>query len=510
MSTEVKADYQSIRSGSLGQRMRFLFRDTAIYGGASAVGKLFSIFTLPILTRVFTRSEYGVVDAINVFGAVFLVIITLGQDSAIARFYYETDDPQERKQIVAQALLVEALLCLAVCSVLIYISDWLVAGPLGLPGHASLFRIMVATFPFVTLVNFFRNLLKWTFARAGFILLSLGVTVLIVLLTITLVVGLHRGIYGPFLANLLGMAAFSVVGFILCRKHLAWPRGFSFGRPMLRFGWPYMAAGVMGTLLPAVDRRYVTQFFGLESNGLYAVAYRMATLIMLPITAFQTAWGPFSFALYREKDAQATYDRVLVLFCSAASLAAAVLVLAADPTVRILASSRYALSAGLVLPLTFGLVAKGASWITGIGIDLSKKTQFGLIADVSGVLILLGVIPILIRPLGLTGIACGVMTAQVIQGLIYTALAYRLYPLRFRWRMPCAILASTATACALVQYAVPGGPLVHVPVRTGVLALLAFGIWKWVLSPSERSRVSALFRKTAPKGRPGVPGPDAE
>lgn len=481
--------YQVIRNASLGGRLKFLFRDSVLYGGASAVNSLITLFTLPILTRVFATGEYGAVDAITVLGSIFVVTIRMGQDSAVARFFYDTEDHEERRNIVSESLLVQMVLCLTIVVLLLIFADSVVTRIIAVPQYARAFRVLVITFPFVTIVFFCRNLLKWTFARGQFIWLSLGSTALVVLLTLVMTVVFHRGVVGVFLAQLLGMSASALAGLYFCRSYFVWPRTFRHGRQMLMFGWPYMIVAVATTVIPAVDRIFITNYLNLEAMGVYAVGYKFAFFLMLPITAFQTAWAPFGLAIYKEANAHETYNRVLVYWVSAISLVAFALVAGAEPIIIVGASARYAAGRVVVLPVVFGLVMESTAWITGIGLDLSKKTYFNALSYFIGLIVSTLAIWLTIRPLGIVGVAYGMMAGRVAQALTYSSFAYRVYPLRFGLKTPLAVLGATFIVSSLAQAVSTSSLIYYVSLRLLLFLILVAIIWKGVITAGERRSI---------------------
>ena len=54
--------------------LRFLFKDSVIYGGAIIINAIFMLLTIPILTKNLTVNEYGIVDLFLTL-LTFLVII---------------------------------------------------------------------------------------------------------------------------------------------------------------------------------------------------------------------------------------------------------------------------------------------------------------------------------------------------------------------------------------------------------------------------------------------------
>jgi len=478
--------YEAIRNGSMVQRLKFLGSDTILYGGATAVNKMLSLFIVPVLTRFFSTAEYGAIDIIAVLGSVFIVVITMGQDSAVARFFYETENTEERKQIITQALISEIFLCLVVCSLLFKTADFLVAKLLAAPGYVRAFRVLVAGLPFVILVNFFRNLLKWTFSRRKFIFMSLGSFAVIISLTLIFVLILDLGVTGIFYAKFVGMAIFALIGVFFCHNLFAWPRNFHYGRKMILFGGPYMLIAAGSSMIPALDRSFISHFLGLETMGLYAVGWKLALAVTLVLSAFQIAWGPFSMAIYKEPYAASTYNKVLLYYAITLSLMAFCLVAIAKPLTVLIASARYARGSIVILPLTFGIIVQTAAWITGIGVDLSKKTYYHIISYLIGLSISALVIWSFIRTFGMLGVAYGVMIGQVTQGAISTFFAYRVYHFRFLWKVPCIVLTLSFALSVLMQLISFSSPILQACFRISLFALLLGIIWKYVLSPKER------------------------
>ena len=67
----------------------FLIKDSIVYGLAGGLSKLSGLVIFPLLIRSFSKSEYGAFEGISYLYAVFIPVMILGLDSAIARFYYD-------------------------------------------------------------------------------------------------------------------------------------------------------------------------------------------------------------------------------------------------------------------------------------------------------------------------------------------------------------------------------------------------------------------------------------
>jgi O-antigen/teichoic acid export membrane protein len=140
---------------------------------------------------------------------------------------------------------------------------------------------------------FSQNLLKWTFSRARFLLISLGAATLSVLLTLLYILVFRFGVAGVFLAHLTSNLFFAILGLFFTKKHLRFPRHLKYVGPMLKYGWPFMFVALIPAIIPSIDRYFIVNYINLEVLGIYAVGLKIAGILQLPVLGFQTAWGPF-------------------------------------------------------------------------------------------------------------------------------------------------------------------------------------------------------------------------
>lgn len=63
-----------------------LFKDTAIYGVSSIVGRFLNWCLVPMYTYCFAAAEYGVVTNIYAYVALVLIILTYGMETGFFRF----------------------------------------------------------------------------------------------------------------------------------------------------------------------------------------------------------------------------------------------------------------------------------------------------------------------------------------------------------------------------------------------------------------------------------------
>ena len=141
---------------------------------------------------------------------------------------------------------------------------------------------------------------------ALFTIISLGNTLLLLVLNIVFIVFLHKTIEWVFIANIIASAAkfFCVLPFTLpntLRPSTTWLR------PMARYGFYIMLAGIAGMMNEHLDKLLLPNLWqdgtwfqgaqrsGQEMLGIYAACYKMSVFIALLTQAFRYAAEPFFF-----------------------------------------------------------------------------------------------------------------------------------------------------------------------------------------------------------------------
>jgi len=492
----VSSSTNPVGSLSLKGRFQFLLRDAALYGGAAAISKAFALINFPLLARHFSVEEYGFLDYFLLLGNLLAIFFIFGQDSAVARYFNEYEETDTRQQLISQSLVFQ-LLGLALFLPLLWIgSEWLTGILIAAPERVLLFKIVLLQLPFLLLINFSQNLLKWTFARARFLTMSLGYTVVQVSLLVVAVLVFDVGIAGVLVVSLATSTVFGALGLFFVCKWLARPRDFGRLREMLPFAIPVGVISVAGVFPPTLERMLTDSLLGAESLGLYAVGTKLAMLIGLLVSAFQIAWGPFSLSLYKQADAGHTYNWVFKLFALAMCLAALTLTLLAHPLIVLLAKDRYIGAIVVVFPLAMGLAIRATSWITEIGIGISKRSHLSLYAYGVAILVTSAGILLLTPIFGLLGVGLGVLSGQIAIAVVASWLAQQAYPLPWQYAPVVLLMMLTmVSGFASLWMGEHLGMLVGNLLLGGTMFLVIGYGWLILFSQAERIRVKALLMR---------------
>lgn len=474
--------------------MSFLFKDSVLYGGAGAISKSLSLITFPLLARHFSVEDYGILDFFFVLANFLTIVFIFGQDSAVARFFYEYEGGYERRQMISQSLAFQFLCLVLLLPPLWWGSGWVMTLFVSSLDYSIYFKIVMLQLPFLLLINFSQNLLKWTFNRARFLLVSLGYAVAQTSLLLIVILVLDAEIEGVLLVSLGVSFVFGLLGLFLVRDWLTPPKDMSRLIELLPFAAPVGVVCTLGALSPALERALTVQLLGSTDLGLYAAGTKVAMLIALVITAFQTAWGPFSISIHKQNDASHTYSWVLRLFVMGMCALVFVLSLAAKPLINLLASSRYDGAAVVVFPLLLGLAIQATGWISEIGISISKRSHLNLYGYLVGVAVTLLTLLLLSPVLGLIGVGISVMLGHIVKAITTSWLAQRAYYLPWNYSPVVRIYTLTLLSGILAIWSdhVWGGAAYSVALVLAGGLVVGIG-WLTLFSRIERAKIVSVF-----------------
>lgn len=197
-----------------------LTRESIVYGIGQAVGRGLQMVLVPVFTRAFRPAEYGVIDVLTLIATIAALVIVMGTDSALGRFFYEGEDADSRRTLVSTLAGWRASLSLGIALLLFLLAPALSRFVLASPDYAKYVRVTAGTLPFTVFVLFQNDVLRATFQPAKFIALNLLNTLCVGGLSILFVVGMREGVVGALYGRLLGDAFTAAVGFVLIRHYL--------------------------------------------------------------------------------------------------------------------------------------------------------------------------------------------------------------------------------------------------------------------------------------------------
>lgn len=417
----------------IGNSILRLTKDSIIYGLGSAITSFISIALVPLLTRVFSPAEYGVIDLL--VSLVFLanVLLSYGFDTASAILFFETEHEEQRQKVLSSSLFFVLGVSFIVAIILLPFGSALSNGIFHTPNFSSAIQFSFAAIPFLLLTGFALAALRYRFRKGRYILTVSVNVVLTIGLTTVFLLAFPLGVTGYFLAWFLAAFLTALFVFLLARKNF--PLAFSQTtiRSLLRLGLPLVPAGLAGWSLSLIDRLFLNGF-SREVLGWYSLGVKISSVVGLAVAALQLAWSPFALSLAKQPEAKKIYAKVLTLFTLAAGFLALVLSAFAPELVHLVSGSAFAPAAKVVGILSLGLIAYGSYSIVAIAVNVAKKTAHisWTTTTAAAVNIVLNIF--LIPRWGMFGAAIATLFAYVLSTWLLFRVGQRLYPIPYESR----------------------------------------------------------------------------
>jgi O-antigen/teichoic acid export membrane protein len=451
-----------------------LAKHTIVYGLSGVLLQAVGIVTLPIFARAFTQVEYGKLELGLVLSSVTLTVVDLGFASAAQRSFYDYSDSQteERRRVLFTAIsatsMVAVVAALLIAALRGELDNWIFGGS----SAERLILAIAVSIPIVNAATFFRETMRLRFRQWSYVAAAVMAAIASAAVSVTLVVAFDAGIEALFIGAIFGNALGVAYGLYVSHRDV----GRRFSRPelrvMLAYGIPLVPAALAMWALALIDRVMLSRLGNLAEVGQYAVANRVASLLLLVVTAFALAFGPYIFSIYSQDPEmeKAVRAKALTYFAVVLLIVGLFLTLYAREALE-LVTPGYDRAYKAVGPLCFGTIAFGISSVVGSGISFARRTRWlpliaGAAAAVNVVLNL-----VLIPPYGMVGAAVAAAVAYSVLTLLQHLVAQRVYPTAYE-------TGKLARACVLAIAAGAVGLVVIEPLWLSILVktlvLLAF------------------------------------
>ena len=415
------------------------------FQASSLLAGLLALFTLPLYTRSLTAAEFGYAETLLTLVILTSILLRAGLGEAFIRHWHEVDGAKAQSHLVRTTtgfVLITSTLALVVGLVLAEPLSDLVLGT----SDATLMSAGVFGIWAFTNLEMAYALLRISSRRRAYLIASSANVILTVALTLTLVVFLDEGARGYVLGNYVASSVILVgLWIFVLREHIGIPRGPLLLGPLLRYGAPTIPADAAVFLLNVIDRAYLLRADSPSAAGLYSVAVKLATAVIILVRAFQLAWPPLAYSIVDDQRAQQVYARVTTAYMIISALLVATFTLLGAWLVRLLTAPDF-FSANEALPwLALGWALYGLYLVLVTIAGRAKVTVRTLPAAAAGLVVNVGLLIWLVPPLGVVGAAISLCVAYVAMLIVLFLLTRNVFTVPFEWSrlIPLVIVAAT-------------------------------------------------------------------
>ncbi|CAN5213535.1 polysaccharide biosynthesis C-terminal domain-containing protein [soil metagenome] len=466
-------------------RLKELLRHSAIYGLGSIVARAVAVLLLPLYTRYLSPSDYGLIETLVALSAVLTALVAQGMKSAFFRFYFDSAEPARRHLVVRTAFWYVFAASTAVLVAGVALAQpisWLLFDTRSHDGLViAAFVGLWAAMNYEQMTSLYRVEQRST----AYVTATLTNVAITIAATVLLVVVFDKGPLGVLVGNLTGTLIVYVALLAYNRRALGLQFDRSLLREMNRFCLPLVPSAVALWLTNFSDRFFLVKLADAHEVGLYSIGVRIASAIVLLLTAFRMAWPAFAYSIEDDREAKRTYSFVLTYVVYVCCWLALTLGLLAPWILKVVTTKPFYPAENVVAPLAFGVAAFGAYVVVQIGTGRARQTRSNWVVTGAAAIVNVALNLALIPAYGRMGAAIAMVTAYTLLFLGMAWRAHRVFPVAYQWRR-VATLGLAAVGLTIL------GKLLDVSLGLAIALAAAYPLLLLLLGfylPAERQRI---------------------
>ena len=420
--------------------------------GSTVVNVVISFFLTPLITRTVSPEEYGMMSIFNLYANIGLMVLCLGLDQALLRFFYENDNIKSQSSLV-QFCVVTPVSATFLVSILYFIAIYIgkiriefgLFATIILPIHVALsiwgriasmvlrvthdsksyaFCIVFGRIIYALLIVFFLCILRKTTVNS-----------LVICTTITACVT-------------------AVTATKLGKQYWNWKDIPALPNKMviLKYSLPFILSMGVTYVLEAADKFALQSFCSYTELGIYQSALSITGIFALVQTAFNTLWSPIQTEHFVKSPEDTSFIRKGNQCITVLMFLFGVNVIFFKDIIIILLGEKYR-EASTILPfLVLHPIMYTISETTCSGIDKSKRTYLNiLVALCSGLFNVIGNF-VLVPTLGPKGAAISTGLSYVVFFAARTFFSNKFYYIDYQISKLVIVLVCTISFASISTF----------------------------------------------------------
>ncbi|HXJ42495.1 MAG TPA: oligosaccharide flippase family protein [Bryobacteraceae bacterium] len=451
---------------------RSILQASSLYSLALIVPRIVSVLLLPVITRLLTRADYGILDLLEQVGLVLALLLGAGFASGLGFFYFRADSPENRRRVVGTTMLGAAGIGLLAAAI-----SWPFAGQLSrlvfrTDQTRSYLQLVMFSLPFSFLLEALFGWVRVENRPGVFVVASLlrvtattaGIVVFLAMF------GLH--VWGMLFATLTAIlltAAFLGVYCVRTARPLFDVRLFG---QMARFSAPIGLGALAVFIMNFGDRLILPHYITFDDQGVYALAYKIGMLVSFVYTSFHVYWSAQVFQIMGRDDSETIFARILTYVVGGISFCGLALIVLTPPVFRILVPPAFRGASALVPIIVIAYCIRSLGDFFRCLFVALGKPGYEATSNWLGAAVCLVAYALLIPRYGVWGAAGATVGAFVVMAIVSVIWTYRLKP--YRVEAGRLLKVGIALSASVLSFTFVQASSLPAQVASAMLALLLF------------------------------------
>ena len=415
-------------------KLTTIFKDTAIYGLSSIIGRFLNYLLVPLYTAQFSAASgaYGIITNIYAYVALAMVLLTFGMETTYFRFTNKTHTDSETVYGTTLITVGSISLVFAVLVLLLLSPISQLMGYGEHPDYVGVMAVTIAIDAFLCIPFAHLRQQRKAIKFAALKLLNIMVTILLNLIYFYFMDGKDVGYV--FYINL-ACTVMLAVCLITEYTGFRWKLDKVLLRNMLSYSWPILILGIAGILNQTADKMmfpYIYEGSDMRAQlGIYGACSKIAMIMAMITQAFRFAYEPIVFAGVKDKDQHEMYTKTMKFFIIFTLLAFLIVVGYMDLLKYIVRNPDYWVGLKVVPIVMAAEIMMGIYFNLSFWYKIIDKTIWGAIFSGIGCAVLLAVNIIFVPKYGFMACAWGGFAGYGVAMLASYFVGQKYYPLKY-------------------------------------------------------------------------------
>lgn len=388
-----------------------LIKNTFIFTIGSFGSRILTFLIVPFYTFVLTTAEYGKIDLFTTTISLMLPFTTLLMQEALIRFV--SVDEIDKKIALSNSFVV---FLVGVLITILMIPIYLYGFEFG--ENTSLYIIIMI---FNSYNAIFSQYLKAIGKNISYTFYGIINTIVLLGSNLLLLLYFKWGLQGYLISILISQIASALYvtkeGEIL--KDISFTKiDLSVLRVMLKYTIPLVPNSLMWWIMNAGDKYIINYYLGDSANGIYSIAMKVPTLISMIYNIFMQAWQLSAIEEKDSKEYNNFFNNVFVLLSSVIVLLSSVIIISVQPIFSLCLAEAYQSSWKYVPFLCIAMIISCFSTFFAVIYVVSKDSKKAFTTTVYGAIINVAFNFILIKYMGLYGVAIGTILGYIVVAIL--------------------------------------------------------------------------------------------
>ena len=410
---------------------------------------------LPILTRMLTPADFGIVTLAMVSPAIVVSIVTGGLTASVPRYFFEYRKDEKKLNMLYFSIQVYMYSILIVTAAAIYLTkdkiSILVMGKVGF-GMPFFIAYLVNYTAQINLIylRIYQNMEK-AILHSSFVLLQ---TITSVAMSIVLVWCFRMSYMGMLYGSLIGASMACLVMCIHFNRHVKLLFNKKILLENIKYGIQVIPKSFTGFINNIFDKFMLNAMLSIATVGVYGIGQKIANMLTVFIDIVYTSFHPLLYrqVFDRENEASRNLGRIFTIFSYIALIPVILAILFVHELFSILFPPSYDGAIDIIVILAAGVSIQIFGVYSSVQYAYTKRHFWIFPITVVGTVCNVGLNILLIPRYGLIGAGIATLISTFVLNIIFGYVGQKLYRIQYEWKTIIAMLININIAMIVILY----------------------------------------------------------